>query len=153
MLLQGAFRCLHQLRIILTGKATKPFLLFQGSRAGFFSDLFTSRFREAGLRIPFDRPFDFTQGHEQRRMAQGCGFPHTQVAKRTAPSRQSLQKRFHGLASAAPAFLGIIEENRPTVTSKKATVFLMQRSARSNRRGLFSPVDVSSSYCVSGIQD
>jgi hypothetical protein len=24
-------------------------------RAGFFSDLFTSRFREAGLRIPFDR--------------------------------------------------------------------------------------------------
>ena len=39
------------------------------------------------------------------RQAQGCGFPHTQVAKRTAPSdsaelvagRQSLQKRFHGL--------------------------------------------------------
>jgi hypothetical protein len=26
------------------------------------------------------------------RQAQGCGFPHTQVAKRTAPSRQSLQK-------------------------------------------------------------
>jgi len=33
----------------------KPFLSFQGSRAGFFSDLFTSRFKEAGLRIPFDR--------------------------------------------------------------------------------------------------
>ena len=33
----------------------KPFLSFQGSRAGFFSDLFASRFREAGLRIPFDR--------------------------------------------------------------------------------------------------
>ncbi|UCH07666.1 MAG: hypothetical protein JSV55_01320, partial [Deltaproteobacteria bacterium] len=30
---------------------------------------------------------------------QGCGFPHTQVAKRTAPSRQSLKKRFHGLAT------------------------------------------------------
>jgi hypothetical protein len=38
----------------------KPFLSFQGSRAGFFSDLFASRFREAGLRIPFDRPL----GHE-----------------------------------------------------------------------------------------
>jgi len=37
----------------------KPFLLFQGSRAcprtGFFSGLFTSRFKEAGLRIPFDK--------------------------------------------------------------------------------------------------
>jgi len=33
----------------------KPFLSFQGSRAGFFSDLFTSRFKEAVLRIPFDR--------------------------------------------------------------------------------------------------
>ena len=32
------------------------------------------------------------------RQAQGCGFPHTQVAKRTAPSRQSLKKRFHGIA-------------------------------------------------------
>jgi hypothetical protein len=94
----------------------KPFLSFQGSRAGFFSDLFTGEFFP--LRIPFDRPFDFTQGHEQGRMAQGCGFPHTQVAKRTAPSdsaafdklrpragrgelvagRQSLKKRFHGLA-------------------------------------------------------
>jgi hypothetical protein len=87
------------------------------------------------------------------RQAQGCGFPHTQVAKRTAPSRQSLQKRFHGLASTAPAFWGIIEENRRTVTSKKATLFLMQRSARSNRRGLFSSSHVSSSYHVSGIQD
>jgi len=29
-------------------------------------------------------------------MAQGCGFPHTQAAKRTAPSRQSLKKEFHG---------------------------------------------------------
>jgi hypothetical protein len=84
----------------------KLFLSFQGSRASFFSDLFSSRFKEAGLRIPFDRPFDFTQGHEQCRMAQGCGFPHTQVAKRTAPSdsaelvagRQSLKKGFHGLA-------------------------------------------------------
>jgi hypothetical protein len=38
----------------------KPFLSFQGSRAGFFSDLFTSRFQEAGLRIPSDRPL----GHE-----------------------------------------------------------------------------------------
>ena len=38
----------------------KPFLSFQGSRACFFSDLFTSRFKEAGLRIPFDRPL----GHE-----------------------------------------------------------------------------------------
>jgi hypothetical protein len=84
----------------------KPFLSFQGSRACFFSDLFTSRFQEAGLRIPFDRPFDFTQGHEQRRMTQGCGFPHTQVAKRAAPSdsaelvagRQFLKKRFSGLA-------------------------------------------------------
>jgi hypothetical protein len=74
--------------------------------ACFFSGLFTSRFREAGLRIPFDRPFDFTQGHEQRRMAQGCGFPHTQAAKRTAPSdsaelvagRPSLKKEFHGRA-------------------------------------------------------
>ena len=28
---------------------------FRGSRASFFSDLFTSRFKEAGLRIPFDR--------------------------------------------------------------------------------------------------
>jgi hypothetical protein len=27
------------------------------------------------------------------RQAQGCGFPHTQVAKRTAPSRQSQPKR------------------------------------------------------------
>jgi hypothetical protein len=91
----------------------KPFLSFQGSRACFFSDLFTGD--TCPLRIPFDRPFDFTQGHEQRRMAQGCGFPHTQVAKRTAPSdsaafdklrprasrgelvagRQSLKKRFH----------------------------------------------------------
>jgi hypothetical protein len=33
------------------------------------------------------------------RQAQGCGFPHAQVAKRTAPSRQSLKKRLHGLAS------------------------------------------------------
>jgi len=33
----------------------KPFLSFQGSRACFFSDLFTSRFKEAGLRIPLDR--------------------------------------------------------------------------------------------------
>ena len=40
------------------------------------------------------------------RQAQGCGFPHTQAAKRTAPSdsaelvagRQSLKKRFHGRA-------------------------------------------------------
>jgi hypothetical protein len=32
------------------------------------------------------------------RQAQGCGFPHTQAAKKTAPSRQSLKKRFHGLA-------------------------------------------------------
>jgi hypothetical protein len=32
------------------------------------------------------------------RQAQGCGFPHTQVAKRTAPFCQSLKKRFHGLA-------------------------------------------------------
>jgi hypothetical protein len=38
----------------------RPFPLFQGSLAGFFSDLFTSRFKEAGLRIPFDRPL----GHE-----------------------------------------------------------------------------------------
>ena len=38
----------------------KPFLSFQGSRACFFSDLFTSRYGEAGLRIPFDRPL----GHE-----------------------------------------------------------------------------------------
>jgi hypothetical protein len=42
----------------------KPFLSFQGSRACFFSALFTSRFKEAGLRIPLDRPFDLTQGHE-----------------------------------------------------------------------------------------
>jgi hypothetical protein len=76
----------------------KPFLSFQGSRPCFFSGLFTSRFKEAGLRIPFDRPFDFAQGHEQRRMARGSGFPHTQAAKTTAPSRQSLKKRFHGLA-------------------------------------------------------
>ena len=33
----------------------KPFLSFRGSRAVFFSDLLTSRFGEAGLRIPFDR--------------------------------------------------------------------------------------------------
>jgi hypothetical protein len=33
----------------------KPFPSFQGSRACFFSDLFTSRYGEAGLRIPFDR--------------------------------------------------------------------------------------------------
>jgi hypothetical protein len=33
----------------------KPFLSFQGSQAGFFSGLFTSRFKQAGLRIPFDR--------------------------------------------------------------------------------------------------
>jgi hypothetical protein len=32
------------------------------------------------------------------RQAQGCGFPHTQAAKRTAPFRQSLKKQFHGLA-------------------------------------------------------
>jgi hypothetical protein len=38
----------------------KPFLSFQGSRACFFTDLFTSRFQEAGLRIPSDRPL----GHE-----------------------------------------------------------------------------------------
>ena len=38
----------------------KPFLLFQDSRTCFFSNLFTSRFKEAGLRIPFDRPL----GHE-----------------------------------------------------------------------------------------
>jgi hypothetical protein len=104
----------------------KPFLSFQGSRACFFTDLFTGD--PCPLRIPFDRPFDSTQGHEQRRMAQGCGFPHSQVAKRTAPSdsaafdkplgheleaewlrprasrgelvagRQSLKKQFHGLA-------------------------------------------------------
>jgi hypothetical protein len=40
----------------------KPFLSFQGSRACFFSDLFTGE--SFPLRIPFDRPFDFTQGHE-----------------------------------------------------------------------------------------
>jgi hypothetical protein len=33
----------------------KPFLSFQGSRACFFSDLFTSRFKEAGLRIPLEK--------------------------------------------------------------------------------------------------
>jgi len=36
----------------------KPFLSFQGSRAGFFSDLFTGE--SCPLRIPFDRPFDLT---------------------------------------------------------------------------------------------
>ena len=36
----------------------KPFLSFQGSRAGFFSDLFTGE--SCPLRIPFDRPL----GHE-----------------------------------------------------------------------------------------
>jgi hypothetical protein len=34
--------------------------LFQGSRPGLFYDVSTSRFGEAGLRIPFDRPL----GHE-----------------------------------------------------------------------------------------
>ena len=58
MVLRGAFHCVHQLRIILTGKAMKSFLSFQGSRAGFFSDLFTGE--SCPLRIPFDRPL----GHE-----------------------------------------------------------------------------------------
>ena len=156
----------------------KPFLSFQGSRAGFFSDLFKGE--PCPLRIPFDRPLgheleaewlraavspilksrkerrpptrppstssgpELAEGSSSRaashcrtalhnayslktigfssvprltgwffqrlvyrgslppphslRQAQGCGFPHTQVAKRTAPSRQSLKKRFHGLA-------------------------------------------------------
>jgi hypothetical protein len=36
----------------------KSFLSFRGSRAGFFSDLCTGD--SCSLRIPFDRPFDFT---------------------------------------------------------------------------------------------
>jgi len=60
--------------------AMKSFLSFRGSRAGFFSDLFTGE--SCPLRI--------------LRLRRSCGFPHTQVAKRTAPSRQSLQKGFHG---------------------------------------------------------
>ena len=39
---------------------TAALLSFQGSRAGLFCDLSASRFVEAGLRIPFDRPL----GHE-----------------------------------------------------------------------------------------
>jgi hypothetical protein len=35
--------------------AIRPCLLFQGSRPCLFYDVSTSRFREAGLRIPFDR--------------------------------------------------------------------------------------------------
>jgi hypothetical protein len=53
MLLRGAFHCVHPLRIILTGKAMKPFLSFQGSQACFFSDLSTGD--PCPLRIPFDR--------------------------------------------------------------------------------------------------
>jgi len=75
-------------------RTMKSFLSFRGSRAGLFSDLSMGEF--CPRPIPFDRPFDFTQGHEQRRMAQGCGFPHRQVAKRTAPSHQSIQKRLYG---------------------------------------------------------
>jgi hypothetical protein len=67
----------------------KPFLSFQGSRAcppeaGWF---FQHLVYGGSLPPP-----------HSLRQAQGCGFPHTQAAKRTAPSRQSLKKRFHGLA-------------------------------------------------------
>ena len=39
------------------------------------------------------------------RQAQGCGFPHTQVAKRTAPSLQSQPKRPHDHPDIANYFM------------------------------------------------
>jgi len=48
------------------------------------------------------------------RQAQGCGFPHTQVAKRTAPSRQSQPKRPHDHPDIANYFtLSVVTESLP----------------------------------------
>ena len=46
------------------------------------------------------------------RQAQGCGFPHTQVAKRTAPSLQSQPKRPHDHPDIANYFtLSVVTES------------------------------------------
>ena len=48
------------------------------------------------------------------RQAQGCGFPHTQVAKRTAPSLQSQPKRPHDHPDIANYFtLSVVTESLP----------------------------------------
>ena len=91
------------------------------------------------LRIPFDR-------------LRAAVSPIPKSRKERRPPASHFRNDFMALQALLLPF-GIIEENSPTVTSKKATVFLMQRRAGRNRRGLFSPSHVSSSYRVSGIQD
>jgi hypothetical protein len=72
-------------------------------------------------------------------MAQGCGFPHTQVAKRTAPSRQSLKKRFHGLAD---------QEN---CTGYETVNFETQDGIRAKMEGVYKRFANSEKYMKCGL--
>jgi hypothetical protein len=98
--------------------AMKTFLSFRGSRAGFFSDLFTGE--SCPLRI--------------LRLRRSCGFPHTQVAKRTPPSRRSLQKGFHGSKSHENSQWMQIINAPPAISSRATAVQKFKRTLRSRSR-------------------
>ena len=98
----------------------RPFLLFRGSRLGLFYDvsvgescpprLSGSQWR-AGLPPP-----------HSLRQAQGCGFPHTQVVKRTAASDSAAFDKPFGLSLSAMSLSAMSSKpngSRPNGSGRK----------------------------------
>jgi hypothetical protein len=137
MLLWGVFYRLHQLRIVLTGKAMKSFLSFQGSRACFFSDLFTGE--SCPLRIPFDR-------------LRAAVSPIPKSRKEQRPPASLSRNGFMALQVRLLPFADH-RGKPPNSHLKKGYPFLIKRSALCNTHEPFSLSNVSSSYRVLGIQD